>query len=301
MSRDLIALVALLQQPYATWPEIAFDVAVRGSAVDVFAEKIGDADDALFGDPRAQRIWDDAEQTVRSWEGFPFQPVTVLDSSYPVNLLGIHEVPPILFVRGALRASEVGVSVVGTRSPSTRGIRCARDVARGLSERGIAVVSGLAAGIDRAAHTETLAAGGRPIGVIGTGILRTYPRENAGLHFDVASAGALVSQFWPDAPPSRQSFPMRNVVMSGLGFASVVVEAGEKSGTRIQARVAVKHGRPVILTRDVYAATEWARVLAGRPGVYVADSVAQILDIVDALLAADSDGGADLAPELLAL
>ena len=90
--------------------------------------------------------------------------------------------------------------------------------------------------------------GGRPIGVLGTGINRVYPASHRELHDRVAAAGALVSQFLPDAPPTKQSFPMRNVTMSGLGRASIIVEASEHSGTRIQARVAVEHGRPVILT-----------------------------------------------------
>jgi DNA processing protein len=101
----------------------------------------------------------------------------------------------------------------------------------------------------------------------------------------VAGAGVLISQFLPDAPASRTSFPMRNVTMSGLGKASIIVEAGERSGTRIQARAAVEHGRAVILTDVVVNATEWGKQLVGRPGVYVAESTAEVMSIVESLVA----------------
>ena len=95
-----------------------------------------------------------------------------------------------------------------------------------------------------------------------------------------------MSQFYPDAPPTKQSFPMRNVTMSGLGRASIIVEAGEHSGTRIQARVAVEHGRPVILTDLVVKATTWAKALVNRPGVYVAGSTADVIGAVETVLEA---------------
>ena len=103
----------------------------------------------------------------------------------------------------------------------------------------------------------------------------------------VAQAGALVSQFLPDAPPGKHTFPMRNVTMSGLGQLSVIVEAGEQSGTRIQARVAVDHGRAVILTDRVAEATRWGQALRERPGVHVAGSTAEVMDIVEAVIAAN--------------
>ena len=179
-----------------------------------------------------------------------FNVLTVLDADYPAALRGVHDMPPILFTKGTVRRDDVAVSIVGSRDASPAGLAMAADVAVGLAERGVSVISGLADGIDTAAHTATLDAGGRPLGVIGTGINRVYPATAASraLHERVAAAGALISQFLPDAPPSRTSFPMRNVTMSGLGAASIIVEAGERSGTRVLARAAVGHGRPVILT-----------------------------------------------------
>jgi DNA processing protein len=103
----------------------------------------------------------------------------------------------------------------------------------------------------------------------------------------VAGAGVLISQFLPDAPPSRTSFPMRNVTISGLGKASIIVEAGERSGTRVLARAAVEHGRAVILTDVVVDANQWAKQLVGRPGVYVAGSTSEVLGIVESVVAED--------------
>jgi DNA processing protein len=156
------------------------------------------------------------------------------------------------------------------------------------------VISGLAEGIDGAAHEATLRVGGRPIGVLGTGINRVYPASHRELHRRVAAAGALVSQFLPDAPPSKQSFPMRNITMSGLGRASVIIEAGEHSGTRVQARAGVEHGRAVILTDVVVNATNWSQAIADRPGVYVAGSPAEVMDIVEQVLAEDDSDGLDV-------
>lgn len=93
----------------------------------------------------------------------------------------------------------------------------------------------------------------------------------------------MLSQFWPDAPPTKTTFPVRNATMSGYGRATIVVDAGETSGARIQARMGVEHGRPVILSDGVVRANEWARTLQQRPGVYVASSADEVLDVVDGL------------------
>jgi DNA processing protein len=306
------ALLALLDERPAmsgepagktSWSTIASEVSLRGSALAVwhdahppepptldFDAEIGGRDDA---DLRFDIAW---TQLVEWKESTGFELVTVLDADYPLALRGIHQMPPVLFVKGQLRADEVGVSVVGARTATQRG-RAVAARAAGLVQSGISVISGMAQGIDGAAHEATLRVGGRPIGVIGTGINRVYPAKHRQLHRRVAAAGALVSQFLPDAPPSKQSFPMRNITISGLGRASVIVEAGEHSGTRILARAAVEHGRPVILTDVVVGATTWGQAMKDRPGVYVAGSTAEVMDIVEQVLREDgSDGPEVLAP-----
>jgi len=112
-----------------------------------------------------------------------------------------------------------------------------------------------------------------------------YPAENRGLQEEIAARGLVLSQFWPDAPPQKQNFLMRNATMSGYGLATVVVEAGEHSGARTQARLAVEHGRQVILTDQVVVRNQWAQALLGRPGVHLCSSVNSVLDVVEQLLA----------------
>jgi DNA processing protein len=210
--------------------------------------------------------------------------VTILDGDYPARLRGIHQAPPILFARGTLIADDSAVSVVGSRQASDRGLDIAAGVARELVSRSVTVVAGLALGIDTAAHRAALAVGGRTVAIIGTGINRVYPAQNADLHAEIAASGLLLSQFWPDAPPRKQNFLMRNATMSGYGLATVVVEAGEHSGARAQARLAVEHGRPVILTDMVLKRNEWAQALVNRPGIHVASSLHSLLDTVDRLI-----------------
>ena len=161
----------------------------------------------------------------------------------------------------------------------------AAELARALTTRHMTVVSRLARGIDTAAHRAALDAGGRTVAVIGTGIGRVYPAENRRLQNEIASRGLVLSQFWPDAPPQKHTFLMRNATMSGYGLATVAIEAGETSGARAMARRAIEHGRKVILTSQVVVQNQWAQRLVGRPGVHVASSVADVMGIVEQAVA----------------
>lgn len=143
------------------------------------------------------------------------------------------------------------------------------------------VISGLAAGIDTAAHTAALGEGGRTVAFIGTGSNFYYPPKNRELQDSIADFGLVLSQFWPESPPQKHTFLMRNALMSGYGLATIVVEAGETSGARAQARMAVAHGRPVILTDTVVERNEWARTLMQRPGVHRVASLKELGPIVD--------------------
>src|SRR5690606_11165068 len=158
----------------------------------------------------------------------------------------IYNPPPFLFVRGSLSAAdERSIAIVGTRRASAAGLEQARWLASSLAKEGVTVLSGLARGIDTAAHRAALDGGGRTVAGMGTGINRRYPAENSELADEIERQGALVSQFWPDAPPTRKSFPMRNVVMSGMALGTVVVEASSTSGAKMQARLALEHGKLV--------------------------------------------------------
>ncbi len=201
--------------------------------------------------------------------------ITVLDDDYPTNLRLIYNLPPFLFVRGRLRRGDAkSVAVVGTRNASEEGLRRAAKLAGLLAEQKVAVLSGLARGIDTAAHEATLAAGGRTIAVIGTGILRTYPAENAELAERILERGAIVSQFWPDQAPTRYTFPRRNVVTSGMSQGTVVIEASSTSGAKMQARLALEHGKQVFLISTLVTDQPWARKYLARGAVEVADVAA---------------------------
>jgi DNA processing protein len=142
----------------------------------------------------------------------------------------------------------------------------------------VTVLSGLALGIDTAAHEATLDTQGRTLAVMGTGIHRIYPAQNRDLADRIVKAGgALVSQFWPDAPPTRWSFPMRNVVMSGMAVGTVVVEASRTSGAKMQARLALEHGKRLFLVESLVMHEDWARKYAERPGATVVQSVDDVL------------------------
>ena len=187
---------------------------------------------------------------------------TVLDPAYPPLLHSIFNRPPMLFVAGAWdqRRDYSAVAVVGTRRATESGLRRARVVVKELAAAGITVISGLALGIDTAAHETALARGARTVAVLGSGLRRVYPPANRGLAQRIlASGGALLSQFFPDQPPTRWTFPKRNVVMSGLTVATIVVEAGETSGAKMQARFALEHGRGVFLLSSLVAEHDWAR------------------------------------------
>lgn len=200
--------------------------------------------------------------------------VTILDDDYPSNLRLVPNLPPFLFLLGgAIEPHDLrSVAVVGTRKPSPRGVGLAERLARQLVEQSVTVVSGLAAGIDTAAHTATLAAGGRTIAVIGTGVTRVFPKENAALMESIIETGVVVSQFWPSTPPATWTFPRRNVVMSGIAQGTAVIEASSTSGAKMQARLALEHGKRAFLLKTLVTDQPWAqKYVATRGAIEVSD------------------------------
>lgn len=205
--------------------------------------------------------------------------VTVLDDDYPSNLRFIPNLPPFLFIKGDIPGLRDlrSVCVVGTRQPTADGLRLARRMAERLAAEGVTVVSGLARGIDTEAHRATLDGDGRTIAVIGNGITRTYPPENEPLADEIARRGAVVSSFWPTAPPTQWSFPARNVVMSGIAQGTVVIEASGKSGAKMQARLALEHDKQVFLVKSLVTGQEWARRYVEERGAVEVDDVEQVI------------------------
>lgn len=238
---------------------------------------------ALFGTGPADVDLEAIEAEIRQWNADGIRLLSVLDPDYPDNLRAVHDRPPLVFISGRLAKTDArSVAVVGARQASTKGIAAASSIAEHLVVSGYTVVSGLAAGIDAAAHTAALGHGGRTVAVIGTGLRRAYPPQNAALQRRLANECAVISQFWPDAPPSKRSFPLRNAVMSGIALATVVVEASISSGSRIQARLALNHGRPLFLHEGLLE-QPWGRELASRPGAYVIKQPAEITTAVERL------------------
>lgn len=216
--------------------------------------------------------------------------VTVLDDAYPVNLRMVHDHPPFLFVRGSVEpADDRAIAVVGTRTPSSEGARAAHRIAGALAERDITVVSGMASGIDTAAHAGALNAGGRTLAVFGTGISRIYPASNRSLASAITKSGATMSQFWPAMAGSRWSFPVRNIVTSGLSLGTVVVEAGPTSGARQQAEHALRHGKRLFLLQRLVEHQRWAKELIGTPGVFAIDDTEEILSAIELELDPQAD------------
>lgn len=166
---------------------------------------------------------------------------------YPARLRNLRNFPPVLFVNGDVRVlrEEVMLSMVGTRKASNYGLRVASLLSGALSKAGAVVVSGGALGIDSAAHTGALRAGGKTVAVLGCGLGTNYLRENAGMRAQIARNGAVISEFLPFSPASRTTFPLRNRIISGLSLGTVVVEAGVHSGSLITARCAMEQGRDV--------------------------------------------------------
>jgi len=289
------AMVALLRTGRRPWVEYAERVEELGSAAAALKQEFAGPDatgqtSMLDAPPQdLDELLAQSTADLERWSERGLRLITVLDPGYPPNLRAVHDRPPMVFVAGALTPADAhAVAVVGAREATHDGVRKASTIAEHLVDSGYTVVSGLAAGIDTAAHTAALARGGRTVAVIGTGLERSYPPQNAALQRRIASECAVVSQFWPDAPPSRRSFPMRNAVMSGVTLATVVVEASETSGARMQARLACAQGRPVFLLASLVERQHWAREYAARAGTTVIRSPEEITTVLERLISPGS-------------
>ena len=289
LTDDRLDLLAACRVPGISWELVAREAQRAGSVERLLAgevlerSKAGDQARELLVDAAGslpeRREWVLREHQTAIDAGARL--VTVLDDDYPANLRVIVNLPPFVYMLGTLDPGDaLSVAVVGTRQASPEGRDKAARMARVLAERGVTVVSGLAAGIDTAAHEATLAADGRTIAVMGTGILVRYPKENASLADRIAGSGALISQFWPSSPPLRYNFPKRNVVTSGISQGTVVIEASSTSGAKMQARLAIEHGKTVFLVKSLVMQQPWAQAYVERHGrrVVVVDSVDDVTE-----------------------
>jgi DNA processing protein len=243
---DRTALVALLRSTYAKQPAVLRQRLLEGErAIDISAELGADLADA--------------EREIAGWTEDGNQLITYLDDAYPAQMREVHDFPLVLFARGEVVGDDKGVCIVGSRDPGPAALDAAVTVAEYLVHARVTVVSGLARGIDAAAHTAALNSGGRTVGILGTGIDRYSPASSRPIQKQMEARGLVLSQFWPGFGGNRAAFPMRNAVMSGYGRVTIILAAAENSGTRHQARQALAHGRPLVLSRNVATQTSWGK------------------------------------------
>lgn len=266
--------------------------------------------DQLLG---VQGIGPDAAESIRSWEShvdlagelhlvrdFGAKVLTLASPDYPALLREIHDPPTVLYMLGdILERDRHAIGVIGTRKPSHYATDCAKKLAYQLSYAGVTVVSGLARGIDTAAHQAALAAKGRTIGVLGSGLLEFYPPENKPLADKIATSGAVITEFSMRVKADRQTFPMRNRIISGCSFGVLVVEAGATSGALISANQAGEQGRSIYAVPgriDNPAAIGSNRLI--QQGAKLVTGAADILDDMGILFAEKPKLVPARAPEL---
>lgn len=237
----------------------------------------------------------EADRIVSRLERAGLAVLTIEDPAYPTRLRALDEPPPVLFVRGSLDvlSASHAVAVVGTRRPTEAGRRIASRIADALAREGVCVVSGLAVGIDGAAHAAVVAAGRPTVAVLGSGHDRLFPRAHVRLAAAIVhEGGAVVSELPPHARPTKGTFPRRNRILSGLAEATVVVEAAARSGALITARWALEQGRECFLVPgsiDAPASVGCLAFLRQFPGQ--ARLVAGIAELIDDLGLGDEPDG----------
>ncbi|MFH0877399.1 MAG: DNA-processing protein DprA [Candidatus Omnitrophota bacterium] len=227
-------LLAAFGEPYRIFEADLHRVSSAGLS-PILARRVVDAPRRLNVDQEIQAA---ARQGIRI--------LTILDEAYPKSLKEIYDPPIVLYAKGEwLDADLNAIGVVGSRGASFYGLSCARDFSSQLSQWGLTIVSGMARGIDTAAHRAALDAGGRTIAVVGSGFDHIYPPENEHLFYEIADKGLVLSQFPLNMRPRPENFPIRNRIISGLSKGVLVVEASQKSGALITARFALEQGRDV--------------------------------------------------------
>jgi DNA processing protein len=249
-----LAWMALTLTPEMGPTRIGKSMARLGAAERVFEASLTELEGAGMPARAAQFVFDGraraaAEDEVKRVADAGGGFLTRDDAAYPTRLQEIFDPPPVLWTRGDVALLErPGIAIVGTRQPTPYGAGMAEMLARDLANRRLTIFSGMARGVDTAAHKGALDASGRTVAVWGTGIDVVYPKENKKLaERIVASGGTIVSEFPLGTFPAPQNFPLRNRILSGMSIGVLVVEAGEYSGTRITARCAMEQNR------DVYA------------------------------------------------
>lgn len=208
-------------------------------------------------------------------------PVLAGTAEYPTRLAQCWDAPPVLFTTDTI-PDMPAVAIVGSRGAADRALADAHSLGYTLAHHNVAVVSGLAAGVDTQAHKGALAAGGVTLAVLGTGIRHVFPVENGPLSEEIRRDGVLVSQFAPDAPRTGTTFLRRNHVIAGLSDASLIIDGRDRSGSRHEIEQAVGYGRRALLWEPVLASQAWAHELADTGQATFVSSAADVLGQIGA-------------------
>ena len=287
---DLLNFVSLSLLPPWCW-RVAADWLRRGDPPGSVVRRLlvaGPRDDARD----AVDVESLAADAIRRAGAAAIAAVPWNDPSYPVALTTIADPPPVLWTRGRVEAlSAPAVAIVGSRAASPYGLAVAEQLAADLAANGLVIVSGLARGVDSAAHRGALAAGGVTVAVLGSGVDVIYPPEHAALAKAIDATGAVVSELVPGTRPRQRFFPLRNRIISGLSRAVVVIEASEKSGSLITARCALDQGRDVLaVPGNVLTGRNRGAHALLRDGATIVESAADILEEIG--MAAPGPAGA---------
>jgi DNA processing protein len=246
-------------------------------------------------DPRA--VEREAETQLACGRRLGLEAVSLGDVRYPFLLAAIPDPPPVLWVRGSVPVlARPAVAIVGSRAATAYGLAMARRLAWDLAAAGTVVVSGLARGVDSAAHAGAIGARGCTIAVLGSGLDRVYPPEHRDLAAEIVRDGAVVSEFPPGVPPLKHHFPLRNRLISGLASAVVVVEAPLKSGALITASSALEQGRDVLVVPGQAGGRNRGGHQLIRDGAKVVESADDIL--VEVGVSSSSGPARDVDPSL---
>ena len=282
---DLLHYIALSLLPSWSWLHVAERLRAGDPPAAVF--------DHVFpmhwpSEPDARSdLYARAHAAIDRAEAHSITPVAWSDAAYPVALTTIVDPPPVLWTLGAVAAFQApAVAIVGARAASPYGLSVAEQLAADLAARGLAIISGLARGVDSAAHRGALSAGGVTIGIMGSGVDVMYPPEHAPLAREMQQHGAVASELVPGTPPLPYLFPLRNRIISGLSRAVVVIEAGEKSGSLITARCALEQGRDVLaVPGNVLSGRSRGAHALLRDGAKIVESADDILEELGMTLA----------------
>jgi DNA processing protein len=274
-----------------------------GSPDAVFASSISSLKSVVKADIAAEiskGIADDVIAPALAWlEDGNNHIVTLADSDYPQALLNIPDPPLLLYVKGRLDLlNRSALAIVGSRSATPQGINNAEGFAKSLSDAGLCIISGMAHGIDAAAHRGALRGQGSSIAVVGTGLDKVYPAANRDLAHALAQQGALISEFPLGTPPLAANFPRRNRLISGMSLGCLVVEASLQSGSLITARLALEQGRDVFaIPGSIHAPQSKGCHALLKQGAKLVETAQDILEELGGLLVSPAQGANSEGPD----